>query len=576
MRNFLFSMLLVSCGHATATTSNDTETGADVSGGDATDSFGGDASADAGLPPLPAPTITLPAACGVGGPQFCNPLDGQGCEVGRTCDLAADGTWQCVAAGDAVGEGATCSGLTGPFCGKGLTCFGTLGSSATCKKLCCGAGSCGASPCTPLDAIGISKGGVGICAANLPEPVTLGNQSGGVEGRGFVKTWKTWREALALQMAYYATACDDVGGYPLLASATHFGSDCNASGSSEVIPAMQDGTAILSYLEYDAFTGHVDPRWIKTALRYGDYLVNEAVTPNDGKWPGVFRSTGKPMTFPQAPDCGIRSDQPYEIEPDKLGIAGYALLRLTAVTGVQKYAIAALHNATVLAQNMTDGSATTSPWPFRVDYRDNTPNGDISGNMVWNLRLFDTLIAGGRFELQPARDKLWKWMRDVQIPNAAGDGMLWAQFFEDQVLPNNRTAWAPAATASYLLERREQLDPDWQKHAEILLKFVEANFVDAWQGFPLCIEQDFDRKPYGGVLSTYEQAEARYAALTGDADRRARAYMAIALLIQSVNSNGCPGHRALDGGCGGWQEDAHTDRVHNILAVLSAFPGWAD
>ena len=363
---------------------------------------------------------------------------------------------------------------------------------------------------------------------------------------------------------------------PLLASATHFGGDCDASGSSEVIPAMQDGTAILSNLAWAEFTNMADPSVLKDAVRYGDYLLQEAVTPNEGKWPGVFRSTGKPMVFPQAADCGIRSDQPYEIEPDKLGIAGYALIRLSAVTGVAKYGLAALHNAQMLAANMTDGSATTSPWPFRVDYRDNTPNGDVSGNMVWNLRLFDALIAGGHKELQPAREKLWKWMRDVQIPNAAGDGTLWAQFFEDQVLPTNRTAWAPAATASYLLERREQLDPDWQKHADILLKFVEANFVDDWQGFQLCIEQDFDRKPYGGVLSTYAQAEARYAALTGDAERRARAYVAVALLIQSINSNGCPGHRALDGGCGGWQEDAHTDRVHNILAVLQAFPQWAD
>jgi len=35
-----------------------------------------------------------------------------------------------------------------------------------------------------------------------------------------------------------------------------------------------------------------------------------------------------------------------------------------------------------------------------------------------------------------------------------------------------------------------------------------------------------------------------------------------------VGNEGCPDDRALNGGCGGWQEDAHTDRVHNIMAVI--------
>ena len=570
MRTLFPLLILAACGHAAAPPAT-ADTADATSAADAAVDAAADATADASGPVLPTPNVLLPAACGTG-PQFCSPLTNAGCDAGHSCDLAPDGTWQCLTAGTSPAvEGGACDGVSGPFCASGLTCNG-----ATCTRLCCASSDCSGSPCTPLDARGDSAGKVGVCAVALAEAVTLGNQPGRVEGRGFVPTWKSWRQALALQMAYYATACADVGGYPLLASATHYGSDCNASGSSEVIPAMQDGTGILSYLDYDAFTNHSDPRWLQTATRFGDYLVDEAVTPNEGKWPGVFRSTGKPLTFPQPADCGIRSDQPYEIEPDKLGLAGYALLRLSAATGNPKYAAAALHNAVVLAANMTDGSTTTSPWPFRVDYRDNTPNGDISGNMVWNLRLFDALIDGGHAELQAPRDRLWHWMRDLQIPNAAGDGTLWAQFFEDQVLPTNRTAWAPAATATYLLQRRDALDADWLHHADVLLQFVEANFVDKWQGFALCIEQDFDRKPYGGVLSTYAQAEARYAAVTGDASRRARAYLAIALLIQSVNSDGCPGQRALDGGCGGWQEDAHTDRVHNILGVLSVFPTWAD
>ena len=469
----------------------------------------------------------------------------------------------------------------GPFCGAGLTCVGTQTGTATCARLCCGNDACQAGTCQALHAIGASRGNVGACVVSDPGTVILGNQPARIQGRGHVVTWTTWREALAAQMSWYATACADVGGYPLLASATHYGSDCTPEHNKEVIAAFQDGTAILSYLAWDGYNGHRDPHLLETARAFGDYLVDEDVTPDEGVWPSVFHSTGKQLAFPQAPDCGYNADGSYQIEPDKLGVAGYALAKLSAATGEPRYATAALHNATVLAANLATPDGSTSPWPFRVDWRDGTLKGGvvpepISGNMSYNLRLFDVLIASGHTELQAPRDRLWAWMRDVQIPNAAASGSLWAEFFEDWFIQKNRNAWAPLATASYLMERHAALDPDWIRHADTLLRFVEGSFVDVNNGFPVCIEQDRDRKPFGGILSTYAAAEARWAAFTGDAGRRARAYMATALLIQSIGGDGCPDDRALNGGCGGWQEDAHTDRVHNIMAVLEAFPDWAD
>ncbi len=565
----LITLLFTACGTAaTAENTNDATVATDV-----TADVGVDVSTDATTTTLPTPTESLPAACGVAGPQFCNPLDGHGCAVGQTCDLAGDGTWQCFAT-DGAAEGATCDGLQGPFCATGLTCGGTQTAKAVCAKLCCDQAACKTGTCTPLHGVGASAGNVGACVVSDPGTVVLGNQPGRIQGRGHVVTWKPWREAVALQMAWYATACDDVGGYPLLASATHWNGDCDTTKNDEVIPAMQDGTALLSYVGYDAFTAHQNPQWLKTARGFGDYLIKEAVTPSSGLWPGVFRSTGAPTTFPLPPDCGIRSDQPYEIEPDKLGIAALGLVQLADATGDKKYLDAALHQAIVLAANIQTGDAVSSPWPFRVDWRDGLTSEPISGNMVYNLRLFDALIAKGHTELEPQRKKLWTWMRDVQIPNAAGDGTLWGEFFEDWTFQVNRTAWSPLSTASYLLEKREAIDPDWKKHADILLTFVEHNYVDIKQGFPLCIEQDFDRKPFGGILSTYAAAEARWAALTGDSERRSRAYLATALLIQTVGNDGCPADRALGGGCGGWQEDAQTDRVHNLLTVFMLFPDW--
>ena len=60
----------------------------------------------------------------------------------------------------------------------------------------------------------------------------------------------------------------------------------------------------------------------------GDYLVKENLTPDEGKYPRFPRSTGIRLKFPQPPDCGSQADQPYEIQPDKGGIAAYALVLL--------------------------------------------------------------------------------------------------------------------------------------------------------------------------------------------------------------------------------------------------------
>ncbi len=124
----------------------------------------------------------------------------------------------------------------------------------------------------------------------------------------------------------------------------------------------------------------------------GDYLINESLTPDTGKYPRFTRSTGRRLQFPQPADCGSQSDRPFEIEPDKGGIAGYALMRLFEASGEDRYLKQGLHNARVLAANQQPGDAFHSPWPFRADYRGGEGRGPVSGNMTYILRLFDAWL----------------------------------------------------------------------------------------------------------------------------------------------------------------------------------------
>ena len=274
---------------------------------------------------------------------------------------------------------------------------------------------------------------------------TIGNHPAHFDPQGILLPWTSWTDALDREMAWYAR-CPVEHGYPRFVFMTFMKGDYEpVAKNPSFIPATQNGMGIISYLKYYRFKKKQNPQVLAFARAMGDYLVKESLTPDEGKYPRFTRSTGWRARFPQPPDCGSQNDQPHEIEPDKGGIAGYALLLLYEETGDEKYLKQAEHNARVLVRNLVPGDDHHSPWPFRVDFRDGKARGDVSGNMSFILRLFDKLIARGNPEFQPPRNTLWRWIKDFQIPNLAKnrDGLLWVQFFEDHSEPDNRTAWAP-------------------------------------------------------------------------------------------------------------------------------------
>ena len=257
-------------------------------------------------------------------------------------------------------------------------------------------------------------------------------------------------------------------------------------------------------------------RFLAAARSMGDYLVNESLTPEAGIYPAFTRSTGKRERFPLPADAGSQGDRPFEIEPDKGGIAGYALVLLFEAAGERRYLEQGLHNARVLAANQSSGDASQSPWPFRADYRSGQGRGEVSGNMTYILRLYDWLLSRGYEEFAAPRQSLWKWIKRYQIPSAAGDGALFAQFFEDHETPTNRTAWAPLNLARYLLEKRDLLDRRVARRlrdADRLRAQATSRIVEF--GVTVCHEQDEDKQAWGGVVSTYGAVLALYAKAIG-------------------------------------------------------------
>jgi hypothetical protein len=393
--------------------------------------------------------------------------------------------------------------------------------------------------------------------------------------KGHLIPWISLETAIDREMQFYEAAPRDHG-YPIFVTTTFLdGTWKPLAERDDNIPATQNGMGIISYLKFYAWRGKRDPRILDIAKSMGDYLIVEDLTPNVGAYPRFTRSTGKRTQFPQSKDAGSQSDRPYEIEPDKGGIAGYALMLLYRQTSERKYLAQALHNARLLAKHQRSGDALRSPWPFRVDYRTGQPRGEVSSNMTYILQLYDELIALGYHEFDSHRTALWAWIVGYQIPSARSDGNLFAQFFEDHDNPANRNAWAPLNLARYILEKSDRADPKWKEQATLLIDFVRKNFTHRENGILVCHEQDEDHDAWGGINSSYAAVLAMFAKATRDETLAAEARDALIFTAYSINENGQPRDLAKHEPQGGWQEDAHTDVIHNFVDALRAYPAWA-
>ncbi len=394
------------------------------------------------------------------------------------------------------------------------------------------------------------------------------------DSKGVLQPWAPWREVVDREMRWYLN-CPIEHGYPRFVWMTFMDGNYHpVERRPDFIPAMQNGMGIISYLKYYQWSDKKDPKVLEFARYMGDYLVKENLTPDQGKYPRFQRSTGWRGKFPQPADCGSQADRPYEVQPDKAAIAAYALVLLYDATGQRQYLDVALHTARVLAANMRPGDAQNSPWPFRVDYRTGEGRGPVAANQSYALRLFDALREHNYSEFTAPRERLWAWIRDYQIPDLEKKAELWVQFFEDYDKPDNRNAWAPLNLARYLLEKKEALDPLWREHAKALIEFVNRRFITVRYGVAVCGEQDYDKNPWGGILANWGGVLAVYTGATGSPEYKLAAWQALTIGMYAVEDDGCPRQSITHPARGGWQEDAHTDRIHNLIDAMRAVPEW--
>ena len=76
------------------------------------------------------------------------------------------------------------------------------------------------------------------------------------------------------------------------------------------------------------------------------------------------------------------------------------------------------------------------------------------------------------------------------------------------------------------------------------------------------------------MVSTYGAVLALYARATGASALAMEARQALNFMLYSIDVQGRPRDLFTNLLPGGWQEDAHTDVIHNYVDALRAFPEW--
>jgi len=331
---------------------------------------------------------------------------------------------------------------------------------------------------------------------------------------------------------------------------------------------------------YYAYTG--DTTVMTIVKDFLDYAIEHGTSPSDFSWPGF------PYTTTNAGDTDFRGFTSskrfvlHEVQVDHAGDIGLTYYRLYQYTGNNKYKSAAIKMANTLAAKVRTGSATQSPWPYRVVLNTGKIIAEYGANWAGCYTLLDNLINANLGNVAAYRNACKK-VKDfiLQYPMKTG---YWTDGHTDADVNSNtyKSNMSASNMALYILDHPE-FDPAWKSDLPMLIKWTEDNFIfrsapgepaSQW-GANIVGEQDSFMYKMDYQTARYAAECARWYTVSGDEAYKEKAYRSLNWVTYCNDSNGMANESPLSKDISNWWSDCYGEGPRMFYHALAAVPEWA-
>jgi len=343
--------------------------------------------------------------------------------------------------------------------------------------------------------------------------------------------------------------------------------------------------------------GEKIPNWVESALLYYAYTGDTAVMSivvnlatyaiEHGTSPAAFAWPNFPYTTTNAGDTEFRGFTSakrfalHEIQVDHAGDMGLAYYRLFLYTGDEKFKIAAINVANTLSDKVCTGSATQSPWPYRVIMNTGKVTAEYGANWMGCYMLLDNLAKSNLGNVT-AYANACKKVREFILEYPMKTGYWTDGHTNNNVNSNTYKSNMSASNITLYMLDHPEFNPDWKTDVPALIKWTEDNFVfrcapgepaTQW-GANIVGEQD-------GFLPKMDYQTARYAAecarwfrVSGDETYKEKAYRSLNWVTYCNDTNGLATESPVSKNISNWWSDCYGEGPRMFYHAFAAIPEW--
>ena len=354
-----------------------------------------------------------------------------------------------------------------------------------------------------------------------------------------------------------------------------------------IIPSgpMNDiGEKIPNWFEnarlYYAYTG--DASVMDIIKKFADYTLINGTSPSTFAWPNF------PYTTANSKDTLYRGyfNHPklarHETHIDHAAEMGLTYYRMYLFYGDKKYLKAAMDVANTLAKKVRAGTATQSPWPYRVIMDSGKITSEYGANWSGAFMLFDNLIKANLGNISLFKDVRTKIVRFIdEHPMKTG---YWTDGHTDTDI-NSNTYKSNLSNSNAVLTLFDypEFNADWKKNIPEMIKWTEEFFVfrkaptepaTVW-GANIVGEQDGFNFKMDYQTARYGAECARWYAISGDETYKDKAFRSLNWVTYCNDATGMAFESPLSKGIQSWWSDCYGECPRMFYHAFAGIPEWA-